>query len=116
MNPREQATVLAALRLWQSKIGPDNLPAQANTAQDFGPFFADSKPLTRKQIDSLCERLNTKPALVHVFMEGGLIQNIETPSGVRVMVYDYDVEGVDAERITQDGKDDDCTITEWGKQ
>jgi hypothetical protein len=58
VNPREFATILAALRFWQSKIGPDYLPAQANTQNDFMPFFEDHQPLNEVQIDALVERLN----------------------------------------------------------
>ena len=60
VNPSEFATILAALRLWQSKIGPDDLPAQARSREDFGPYFEDKKtsPLSVAEIDSLCERIN----------------------------------------------------------
>ena len=61
LDKREFSTVLAALRLWQSKIGPDRLPAQANAQMDFGPYFEDGKkfaPLDKAEIDSLCERIN----------------------------------------------------------
>ena len=60
-NKREFSTVLAALRFWQSKIGPDHYPAQANVQEDFGPFFDDGEvflPLSAEEIDSLCERIN----------------------------------------------------------
>jgi len=50
---------------------------------------------------------------VHVFMEGGVIQNIEIPAGVVVKVYDYDLEGVEKDRIEKDGLGDDCTIAVW---
>ena len=58
----EHATILAALRFWQSKIGPDGLPAQANAASDFGMFFnSDSKTwhMSATHIDALCERINS---------------------------------------------------------
>lgn len=62
VNPSEFATILAALHLWQSKIGPDDLPAQARSRDDFGPYFEDKKtvPLSVTEIDSLCERINTE--------------------------------------------------------
>jgi hypothetical protein len=59
LDDKELATVLAALRLWQSKQGPDNLPAQANVVADFGPYFEECEPLSREEIDALCERINT---------------------------------------------------------
>jgi len=57
---REFAVVLAALRFWQSKLGPDNLPAQANTAQDFGPFFDDVKPTSVRAIDRLVDPVSSE--------------------------------------------------------
>lgn len=50
---------------------------------------------------------------VNVFMEGGVIHNVEVPEGVKVVVYDYDTEGADADRLSKDGKGDDCLITTW---
>jgi hypothetical protein len=61
LDKREFSTVLAALRFWQSKIGPDRLPAQASAKRDFEPYFEDGKkfaPLSMEEIDSLCERIN----------------------------------------------------------
>ena len=63
LDKREFATVLAALRLWQSSLGPDRFPAQARAHDDFGPFFEDGKkfaPLSKEEIDSLCERINVE--------------------------------------------------------
>jgi len=58
----ELSTVLAALREWQRKLGPDNLPAQANAHADFADFFngwdGTVTPLSKEEIDLLCERLN----------------------------------------------------------
>ena len=51
---------------------------------------------------------------IHIFMQGGLIQDIQNvPRGCVVYVYDYDLEGVDPEDIQADGVGDPCTITEW---
>jgi len=61
LDKREFATVLAALRFWQSKLGPDRYPAQARARQDFEAYFEDGKkfaPLSAEEIDSLCERIN----------------------------------------------------------
>jgi hypothetical protein len=64
LQNKELATVLAALRFWQSKIGPDRLPAQANAVADFALFFengnkyAPKDAMDKPEIDSLCERLN----------------------------------------------------------
>jgi hypothetical protein len=61
VNYREFSTMLAALRLWQSKIGPDRLPAQARAEYDFGAYFEDGvkfSALSAEEIDALCERIN----------------------------------------------------------
>ena len=54
-----------------------------------------------------------KRKVVRVFLEGGVIHDIRIPPGVSVEVYDYDTEGVDAERIATDAKGDECVITVW---
>lgn len=54
-----------------------------------------------------------EPKQVHIYMEGGIIQDIEYPAGVKILVYDYDVEGADADRIEKDGRGDDCIITRY---
>jgi hypothetical protein len=54
MNDRELATVLAALRYWQTDLeqyGTDDLI-------DAAGHFAEHTPLTPDEIDELCERLN----------------------------------------------------------
>ena len=52
VTPREFATVLAALRLWQEQDAP---PArQYDIATDCGEF----EPLGNDEINALCERLN----------------------------------------------------------
>ena len=53
LNPRELATVLAALRHWQRELERHGL----DWAQGF-PHFADEPPLSMEEIDSLCDRLN----------------------------------------------------------
>ena len=53
LTNRETATVLAALRYWQRDFGA------AGGKTVFPDHFYDCKPLTAKQIDTLCERINT---------------------------------------------------------
>lgn len=50
---------------------------------------------------------------VNVFLDGGLVTNIEVPEGVNVIVYDYDVDGVDEDRIITDDLGNKCTRTSW---
>ena len=52
-NPRELATVLAALRLWQQQLKKHGI-ALTNSY----PQFLEERPLSVKQIDRLCEQLN----------------------------------------------------------
>ena len=50
---------------------------------------------------------------VHVYVEGGIIQDIEYPAGIKIKVYDYDLDGADGYRISKDGRGDDCIVTEY---
>ena len=52
-NPRELATVLAALRFWQQQLSKHGI-ALTNSY----PQFLVERPLSVKQIDRLCEQLN----------------------------------------------------------
>ena len=52
-NPRELATVLAALRLWQRQLRKHGI-AMTNGY----PQFLEERPLSVTQIDRLCEQLN----------------------------------------------------------
>ena len=53
LDPRELATVLAALRHWQHQLARQGL-----ALADAFPHFADEPPLSMEEIDSLCDRLN----------------------------------------------------------
>lgn len=58
LTPRELATVLAALRRWQEEwTGHHLAPSHLRKME----HFTEERPLTMKQIDQLCERLNTPP-------------------------------------------------------
>ena len=52
LSDRELATVLAALRYWQDEMAPYE---DGSTSE----HFQEVTPLTTKEIDDLCERLNT---------------------------------------------------------
>lgn len=57
LNTQETATVLAALRYWQHnvirhQIEPTDIP------YEYHDHFADDRPLDRREIDALCERIN----------------------------------------------------------
>jgi hypothetical protein len=50
--------------------------------------------------------------IVRITMEGGVIQDITCPKGVKVIVWDYDVDGSE-ESLKQDENGDDYIETVW---
>jgi len=55
LDAEERATVLAALRMWQSRYED----VDADTIRAIWPMhFQDVAPLGTEDIDSLCEKLN----------------------------------------------------------
>ena len=50
--------------------------------------------------------------IVRVTVEGGVIQDIDCPEGVRVIVKDYDTDGSEAD-LKQDDNGDDYIETIW---
>src|ERR1700687_1278852 len=71
LSHRECATVLAALRNWQltltnlglsDRSSKDVAKALAKDLPTFDHFEDGTKPLTVKQVDALCERINLGPA------------------------------------------------------
>ena len=71
LNHRECATVLAALCNWQltltnlglsDRSGKEEAKALAKDLPSFDHFEDGTKPLTVKQVDALCERINLGPA------------------------------------------------------
>lgn len=52
---------------------------------------------------------------ITVVMEGGIIQSIEgIPDDVMIEVWDYDVDGAEADAITALENGDECILSEWG--
>lgn len=96
-DARELATVLAALRYWQTdmdRLGGFNA-AHDHIATGAGTFDA----LTEEEIDTLCERINTSgnPEIA-IILEGGLVQCVVTDGdivGLSYEVIDYDTDGGD---------------------
>ena len=50
--------------------------------------------------------------IVHVTVEGGVIQNVDCPSGVQVLVRDYDVDGSEAD-LAEDDSGDEYLESVW---
>ena len=97
---RQTATILAALRYWQSNGIVASRHDHYTIATDDGTL----QPLTRPEIDALCEQINVPAAtpIIVVGCEGGLVQgassNIE---GLSMIVLDYDTEGAGDDEITE---------------
>jgi hypothetical protein len=53
---------------------------------------------------------------VFVTVEGGVVQHVEAPEGVKVVVRDYDSEGSDADRLSVDEDGNEFVESVWGKQ
>jgi len=54
----------------------------------------------------------TTKKTVHVTVEGGVIQDVECPSGVQVVVRDYDVDGAETD-LAEDDSGDEFIESVW---
>ena len=54
----------------------------------------------------------TKKKTVHVTVEGGVIQDVECPSGVQVLIRDYDVDGSESD-LAEDETGDEFIESIW---
>jgi hypothetical protein len=54
----------------------------------------------------------TRKKTVHVTVEGGVIQDVECPLGVQVLVRDYDVDGSEAD-LAEDETGDEFLESVW---
>ena len=52
--------------------------------------------------------------LVVVTVEGGIVQHVEVPEGVKVVVRDYDCEGADADMVEADEEGNEFVEAVWG--
>lgn len=55
---------------------------------------------------------DTAGPTVHITVEGGVVQHVAVPSGVRVVVRDYDVDSDDAD-LSTDGNGDEYLESVW---
>lgn len=51
--------------------------------------------------------------IIRVTVEGGVVQHVEVPEGVQVIVRDYDVEDTDADELEQDENGDQFIESTW---
>ena len=56
------------------------------------------------------------PRIVRVTVEGGVIQYVEVPEGVTVIVRDYDAEGCDPDLVEQDDDGNDYIESIWEQE
>ncbi len=92
MKDLKLATILAALRYWQSLL-IDGKPATGDQLHVIHEMsLDDSKRLTPCDIDELCETLNTDGIRVVCVCEGGVVQGCRSNFIVDFQVYDMDDE------------------------
>lgn len=51
--------------------------------------------------------------IVRVTIEGGVVQHVDVPEGVQVVVRDYDVDGTDVSELEQDENSDHFIESIW---
>lgn len=51
--------------------------------------------------------------VVEITVEGGAVHHVECPKGVKVVVKDYDIDGVDEESLSQDKDGKDYIESVW---
>jgi hypothetical protein len=50
---------------------------------------------------------------VRIVVEGGVVQEVDCPKGVRVVVRDYDTDDIDEKDLTKDSEGNHCIETVW---
>ena len=51
--------------------------------------------------------------VVKIIVRGGVIQDVQVPEGVQVVVHDYDTDGTEPERLSRDENGDACVVNIW---
>ena len=51
--------------------------------------------------------------IIRVTVEGGVVQHVEVPEGVQVVVRDYDVDGTEEDQREQDENGDHFIESNW---
>jgi len=99
-DKRQTATILAALRYWQSNGIVASRHDHYTIATDDGTL----QPLSRPEIDTMCEQINMPAAtpIIVIGCEGGLVQGASSNiAGLSMIVLDYDTQGADDDEITE---------------
>lgn len=99
MNDRELATVLAALRFWQEHpADSDACVGEEHSAAIEEIVDSGGVPrLNARQVDELCERLNTgdsAPTIVVTFRDG-IAEEVEAREPTTILTIDHDTDGAE---------------------
>jgi len=99
---------------------------ETNSGTEIGkPFEAKDMEDALSQVlgqhgEAIKEVKEVKDSLprISIVVQGGLIQDISIPDNVNVVVEvrDYDVEGIDEDRIEKDDDGSECVRSEWSNE
>ena len=100
LTKQEAATVLAALRYWQTAVIERRVFGKKDVPLFVVDHFDNNDPLGMGEIDSLCERINTDPSPIAAIEISGGIASLAKDSEVQsVIIRDYDVAATDIDTI-----------------
>ncbi len=51
--------------------------------------------------------------VVKITVRGGVIQDVDVPEGVQVVVHDFDTDGTEPDRLSRDENGDECVVNIW---
>ena len=51
--------------------------------------------------------------VVRITVQGGVIQDVQVPEGVQVVVHDFDTDGTEPDRLSRDENGDECVVNIW---
>ena len=109
---KQRDITLAALRYFQEALVAC---VDLSHLQD----IVDPDAIDPKEIDALCESLNSDSIALMVKLEGGLVQSVSCDrqplEGAKVVVLDYDTEGVDSNDLFSVRKQDGTTRLTFGQ-
>lgn len=101
--------------LWSNREWTDAVEAfvaRLQAVRDLAGFGDEGlREMARAAIEQ--QPQEDEPATVRVTLEGGVIQHIEHPEDMRVVVRDYDTDGIEPERLSQDEEGTNCIETVW---
>ncbi len=133
LSDSELATILAALRFHRDEnLQPADAQIPDMVIREIATDSGRLKPLSYRQVDALCERLREdvsaqydtrcyKPnpqaqedsRTVEIVIEGGNAEVTSRPESVAVRIVDYDIDGLDEELLSRNGRGRACRILNW---